>query len=280
MDDAYEKIVPTAWLVAYRRKFSDIPFAKEIFDALDRLRAERFFEITDEMLVPEMAPQYEARYKLIDRCIHAQDSQQILELAAGFAGRGMDMAQNSRVTYVEFDLPRVMQDKEKIAGELLKGAIQGKLYFEAGNALDYDSLYRAAKHFEKKPITVINEGLLRYLNFEEKTAVAQNVHKLLEIYGGVWITSDITLKKILNVDEKTKAHNKTIAGITGITVDKNRFEDENHAMAFFENLGYSIERHSFMEVKSALVSPRNLNLSDAEVNALIDTAVVYIMRLK
>lgn len=277
MTEDYSKIVPTAWLVAYRRKFSDVPYSKEIFEELDRLRKEKFFEVKDEMLSEYLAPQYEARYKLIDKCIIADKFTQILEIAAGFAGRGLAMSEDPKIKYVEFDLPRVMQDKERIANNIVK---RNNLYFEQGNALNYDDLQNAVKHFEKKPITIINEGFLRYLSFEEKATVAINIHKLLENYGGTWITSDITLKKLLSVENDLKVHNKTIEKMTGVNVDNNRFENEEHAMRFFNDLGYSIERHSFNEVRDELVSPKELKQAEEDVEKLIGSAVVYVMRIK
>lgn len=282
MTDSYEKIVPTAWLVAYRRKYSDIPFSTEIFFELDKLRSERFFDITDRMLRPELSPQYEARHKIIDKYILANGLKQILEIASGFSSRGISMSKNPAITYVEFDLPRVMQDKTRIAQSILAsiGEKRNNLYFESGNALDYASLQKAVRHFRKEPITIINEGLLRYMTFDEKEGVARNIHRLLETYGGCWITSDITLKKLLKVEDDINIHNKTIAKMTGIDVDKNRFENEEQAQQFFKDRGFSIERHSFMEVKEQLVSPQELKLSETEVDKLLDSAVVYVMRVK
>jgi tRNA A-37 threonylcarbamoyl transferase component Bud32 len=36
--NSFEKVIPTAWMVAYRRTFSDIPFSKEIFEKLEEIR--------------------------------------------------------------------------------------------------------------------------------------------------------------------------------------------------------------------------------------------------
>lgn len=283
MHEQYEKIIPTAWIVAYRRKFSDIPFSNEIFDELDKLRVKHYFEITDEMLAPQLSPQYEARHKILSRLVLVENNNQILEIAAGFTSRGLEMSQNSEITYVEFDLPKVIDDKINIVNNILKSnglPKRNNLYFEKGNALKYSDVYGATSHFKKKPITIINEGLLRYLSFEEKEKIAKNIHRLLEIYGGAWITSDITLKKLLDTEKDLRVHNHRINKMTGIDVDKNRFEDEEHAKEFFKNLGFSIERHTFAEVKNKLVSPKRLELSDKDINQLINDALVYVMRIK
>jgi O-methyltransferase involved in polyketide biosynthesis len=144
--------------------------------------------------------------------------------------------------------------------------------------LNLSDLNQATKHFDKKPITIVNEGLLRYLSFEEKTIVAKNIHHLLKRFGGVWITPDITLKKVLH--EMGKEHNYKVSLITGINVDDNRFENEEAARTFFENLGFSIERHSFMEVWDELVSPKNLGMSDEEAKRFTGSGVVYVMRIQ
>ncbi len=282
MAQFYDKIVPTAWIVAYRRKFSDIPFSNEIFNHLNSLREERFGNITDEVLNPKLSPQYEARQKIIDKYILLSNTNQVLELASGFTSRGLYMSANSKVVYVEFDLPKVMEDKIIIANSIIEseGLKCSNLYFESGNALNYNDLIKSLKHFKQEPITIINEGLLRYLNFEEKTTVAKNIHKILTNYGGQWITSDITLKKLLEVENDVSRQNEQTSYKTGIDIDKNRFEDESHAKSFFQDLGFSIERHSFAEVKQNLVSHRILDLSDEEVNNLIDFAVIYVMRPK
>lgn len=278
----YDKITPTAWLVAYRRSFSDIPYAKEIFEELGGIKARSFNEVTDEMLAPKIAPQLEARYKIIDKYIKEVNSDQILEIAAGFSGRGLFMTQNPKITYVEFDLPKAINSKKIICQKIMgKNKIPDNLYFAEGNALDIDALSKAASYFKDKPITIVNEGLMRYLNFAEKASLANNIHKLLEQYGGIWITPDITLKKLLGAESDiSKGHTQIISEMTGVDIERNRFETEEQARVFFENLGYTIERHSFMEVKDELLTPQRLNVSDDELNNLIGTAVLYIMRIR
>jgi hypothetical protein len=49
--------------------------------------------------------------------------------------------------------------------------------------------------------------------------------------------------------------------MTGIDLTRKRFEDEAAARRFFEDLGFSIERHSFVETAAELVLPRKLDLS-------------------
>jgi O-methyltransferase involved in polyketide biosynthesis len=63
---------------------------------------------------------------------------------------------------------------------------------ENANALDRESLLRASAVFASdRPVAIVTEGLLPYLNREEKTALANNIHEILSGYAGVWITSDV-----------------------------------------------------------------------------------------
>jgi len=279
----YEKIISTAWMVAHCRTFSDIPYSKEIFERLDLIRKSHLFnKITEEMKSPNLAPQLEARYKLLDRLIIQNKNKQILEIASGFAPRGLELAKNKDICYVELDLQDVIKDKQDIINSLTKEATAGNLHLVAGNALEQDSLLHATNFFDRaKPITITHEGLLRYLSFDEKSRVADNIHRLLDIFGGVWITSDISLKAvILNEDKHYKGQNMLISTITNIDIEQNLFEDEIQAKAFFENLGFDIERHSYLEVQGILVSPKKLHMSEKTLHEMLKSSVVYVMRLK
>lgn len=280
----FEKVIPTAWMVAYRRTFSDIPYSQEIFNKLEDIRKRMDQEdIADDLKKPEMAPQFEARHKLIDKMILATGHTQVLELASGFSSRGLSMAQDNGFEYTEIDLPEVIREKQQIIQEITTEegrGIPANLHFAAGSVLDFENLEKATQYFDKaKPLAIINEGLLRYLNFQEKAKVAKNIHALLEKFGGVWITSDISLRKIFSNENKImKDHVEKISELTGKDIVANRFETEEEAREFFESLGFAIESHSFSEVIDDLTSPKNLGLSQEHVRDTLEAAVVFVMK--
>lgn len=144
------------------------------------------------------------------------------------------------------------------------------LHLETGDALELDSLLPATKYFNNNPIVVINEGLLRYLDFNQKGIVAKNVHALLKKFGGCWITPDITLAKI---SQNVQDDRKRIQRSAGINTDNNSFEDLGHAKSFFEGFGFKVEMHSFAKVKDKLVSPKNAGISDGKVNMMLQAYV-------
>jgi len=276
-----EKIGPTAWMVAYRRTFTDIPLCNEIFNELESLRINSGEpEVAAELQRPETAPQFEARYKLVDRLLGKTSIRQVLELASGFSPRGMNMVQGD-ITYVEVDLPGVMGNKRAIA-EKLQPATSNTLHLENGNVLELKDLEHTIQHFDpNKSLAIINEGLMRYLNLEEKAILAKNVHTLLSKFGGVWITPDISLKKTQeNEDKITSDHIKKISEMTGVDIAGNRFDNADQAKTFFENLGFSIESHSFLEVTGELSSVKRQDTSQEMLMRLNGDAVVFVMRVK
>jgi O-methyltransferase involved in polyketide biosynthesis len=267
----YSAIGPTAYSVARSRALSDIPLAKEIADwATEKVV---FRKDNPDSVLPRKVLNIEARYKLIDKVISKYNPVQILELASGLLPRGYLFAKKG-VTFVETDLPEMMEIKKRMLNELsLK--IPPTLFLEKANALDLKALENACKHFDStKPIAIINEGLLRYLNFEEKTIVAQNVHSLLERFGGVWVTSDITLAKRFTPEKLAKIKNQI-----GMDVTPNLFKDLKHAKKFFTDLGFKIKIHPFKEIYPELVSHKGKEISAAELKYALGWYVVE-MRVK
>jgi O-methyltransferase involved in polyketide biosynthesis len=285
-DTTYNSIIPTGWLTAYGRTFTDIPYSQAMFDELESIRAAAgSVDILEEMKDTKLAPHFEARHKLLDKLIKRTGTKQVLEVAAGLSTRGLDMSFDSSVDYVEVDLSAMMVDKRKILASLEQsGAVPKRknLYLEDGNALDFDDLLKASRHFdESKPIVVVNEGLLRYLSLIEKNQYASNVMNLLRKFGGVWITSDISLPKVFyKEDDVMKLRRKRISEITGVNIADNLFKDEEDAKHFFNDLGFNVESHSFLEVIDDLASPEKLGMPRDYVEAINGSAVCFVMGIK
>jgi O-methyltransferase involved in polyketide biosynthesis len=280
MNTNYEMISPTALAVANSRAFSDIPYAREIFTAVEKIgRKNGYSSLSKVLRFREVAPTYEARYKLVNKILFESKKKQILEIASGLSPRGIFLTQQSSIQYVETDLPDVILTKKAVLGRIKK-KLPTNLYLEPGNALNLKDLEAATRHFSpNKEIAIINEGLLRYLNFDEKSTVAKNVHSLLHAFGGVWITPDITLKKGLAEENKFISIVKNTKKVTGVDIDQNAFENQDEAKEFFERFGFKVEVHSFLEVEGELVSPSKLKISKEKVREMIGQWVVFVMKL-
>lgn len=280
-DENYISIIPTAYLTAYPRTFTDIPYSQEIFAELEHIKQQEGGQgINEEFKVQKLAPELEARYKLINLLLQKTGILQILELAAGLSTRGLSMVNNPNVKYVELDLKPMADIKTKIIDKLID--LPSNLHILDGNALRFSDLKKTIKYFDQnKQICIVNEGLLRYLNFSEKEQVAHNVYKLLEQFGGVWITSDVTLKKLLETQNAITmpGKNKIISVSTGKNFNDNSFENEEQAIRFFENQGFVVEIHQFSEVADLLVSPQKLAISEDEVKKINHSGRVLVMRV-
>lgn len=279
-----EKLGPTAWVVAYQRTLGNIKYAQEIFDELSPLIAladQKQRDYFDKSKMSRHTLRLEARYKLINQILEEQKSAQIFEIAAGLSPRGLAMTQdNPNLTYVELDLPEMINEKRKILSQIAAkiNLNISNLSLESGDALNYDSLLSATKHFRQDNITVVNEGLLRYLNFEQKAQVSQNVNKLLKNFGGVWITPDITLDKVIQSDTKG-AEYQIVKELSGIDLHANTFRDVAHAKEFFTQQGFQIESRCYAEIENELISPTKLGMSKEEVHEAIKDSPVFIMRI-
>ncbi len=195
------------------------------------------------------------------------------------------MTKDSSVTYVEMDMPDAARQKYVVVEELKKQITiddRPNLHVEGGSALVSEDTMYAARHFRKSPVTVINEGLLRYFNQKEKGVFAMNIYRLLEEYGGAWITPDVCARG-MNATGPLKAivreQNERLRTMTGIDVRKNYFPNEDAARAFFEKMGFAVERHPFTEVTDSLVSPLRENLSSDQVADSIGSSAAYVMKV-
>ena len=272
MKESYEKISPTAKLVAYLRTFTDIPFTKEI---PTKSGAEKtFHELADETAksMIRLAPMWEARYKVTNRILAERGITQVLEIAAGLSPRGLAMTENPDVVYVATDLPKILEEEKEIAEAILVklNSQRPNLHFQAANCFSMDSLSTAAAAFNHdRPLAVITEGLFSYFTRDERKALAGNIHELLEKYLGFWITTDVhtkqSLQKMSQFDENAKKRLIRISSSTESTLESNFFEDENDMKQFFEKGGFKMEEYSYINVFGELSSVKILNLTQEEI---------------
>lgn len=275
-DKDYEEVTSTAIVTSYPRIFTDILYEKEIYEWLSNHCKE------EVALYKNMATEIEARYKLTNKLLEQSGIKQVLEIAAGYSSRGLIYSQKE-YNYIEMDLENVSKNKRNIIKEL-ESAIPENLKIIRGNALrksDYEECEKYLK--ENEPIVVINEGLLRYLTFDEKRIVAENVYNLLLKHGGIWITCDVTpKKKFLQVQDKSLPNfNKKLSNLTSRNNLNDRFEDIDHIKQFFGDVGLEVtEVHKFSEMKNELYSINHYNIIDEHIEQVLDSAIVAVMKIK
>jgi O-methyltransferase involved in polyketide biosynthesis len=139
---------------------------------------------------------------------------------------------------------------------------------ESLNALDAQRTNELARKNLGGPIVFVCEGLLAYLTHEQKRQLAYNIHSLLGVRDGAWVTSDVPVKKRITDANRTNASvlkNLTkISMNTGKNLSENMFESKEDYIKFFNDLGLKVTLVSQATVWDQLstLSLPELNLSN------------------
>ena len=271
----FESIIPTALHTIYPLIYTEIPYVKEIFDELCKKGFPE--ELKNDKLVFEI----EARYKLIDDLLDKTNITQILELACGFTPRGLNYClKNLNIVYAELDLQKVISGKQEILNNIVE--TPKNLHFIAGNALDKNDLQKCLKYFDlSKPIAIINQGLMRYLDFDEKRLLASNVHSIIKQNNGVWLTCDFTPAAFIKNQDNNLSdgnnYNKNLAKVTDRNNASWRFKNKDDAEQFVKPIGLKMEWHEFTESIPMLSSIKILKQTEKKVEPYLKDAYVSVL---
>jgi O-methyltransferase involved in polyketide biosynthesis len=146
-----------------------------------------------------------------------------------------------------------------------KSGKKGNLELVYLNVLDELQFHEVVAHFPEGEIIIVNEGLLMYLDMEEKEKLCKTIHSLLMERGGYWITADIYIKNRqekldLKIDDRTKdfflKHN----------IEDNKFMSFEEADKFFYRLGFIIDRKA--NVKGSKLSSMKFFLKSVTLKQL------------
>ena len=149
---------------------------------------------------------------------------------------------------------------------------------------------QAAAPFQPgKPVAIITEGLLTYLTREEKDILSGNVHKILNQYGGIWVTPDVstrwppdvsteqTWKVNPQTEKNMRQQIRNISGLTERDIEKNSFTDADDVRQFFTKAGFAMEEHANSNVLEDLSSVNFLGLSIKEISKMLQTLTTLIL---
>lgn len=273
----FNKISPTALLVAYARQFSDIPYATEI---AQHVNAQMVFDQhanNGQKKLVHLMPIVEARFKAVNHVLAKFESTQIIELASGLLPRGMVMSQNPNIIFVESDLPSMISLKKQIVTQLI--GERSNLYFEAIDVTKTNQLLLDADYLRDEKVIILCEGLLHYLTFPEKKQVFANIREMLRRYGGVWITPDLTTKKrALRMQGYNKAAQKLFQAIyktTDRSLIENSFNDTEHVKRFVLEQGFNIQEYSQLEVINQLASLQQLGITPDSIKPILAETPIF-----
>ena len=268
-DDAlnFNSITPAALAVLEAKSFTSIPFAKETYGILTRSKSNELerdnrlprksfaiskykevsnnkIHLSEEIILRIM--HFETRYLSIDKGLRELDYNNVLELASGFSFRGLDFCKNPIIHFIDTDLHNIIESKKKIISELTKRYCDYQstnLIVQSLNVFDEKEFFNTISIFNDEPMAIVNEGLLIYLNLEQKEQLCKIIHEILSKHGGYWINADIyqndeierkNLDKYYNQDDKNFVANHNI--------ENNKFIDFGVAKDFFSRCGFEISK--------------------------------------
>jgi O-methyltransferase involved in polyketide biosynthesis len=136
------------------------------------------------------------RYDAISDALRDCPDWGVLEIAAGYSTRGIDESPR-RECYVESDLPDLIARKPALVAAIV-AAPRANHHFTTFNLCaraDVEATGRllAGLHLQR-PLAVIHEGLLMYLDRDEQKVARDHIRWLLATCSpqGVWVTPDFS----------------------------------------------------------------------------------------
>ncbi|NVB78503.1 MAG: hypothetical protein HOV81_08935 [Kofleriaceae bacterium] len=237
----YSTISPSAQSLLAMRAQTSLPYARraaEIVFGVDTLEAElarlRAKEDSQARLF-----HFTERYRSLDTLLDESGATRIVELGSGLSCRGLALAERKPVTYVDTDLPAMAATKRQLVDALAVAPLAGELRIRDLDALNVEAFRAIVDDLPPGPFAIVNEGLLMYLDGDEKQRLAATIREILIRRGGVWITADIYLRTPRDPrtqDERLRRF------LEAHRVDENKFESLAAAETYFDTCGFAITR--------------------------------------
>ena len=130
----------------------------------------------------------EVLYQSTNQLIFWEDNPTILDIACGYSPRVLLMAPKG-YTYIGADLPDVTEDLMAHRHELLPDDADCFAGYRTLDATDREQMGHVLAAL-RESLTVVTQGLLSYLDLDQKCELATGVRELLSRDGGCWIIPD------------------------------------------------------------------------------------------
>jgi O-methyltransferase involved in polyketide biosynthesis len=188
------RIAPTAFYTAYvwhrlglpHASLFATPLGARLFWSL-RIAVEWITLLHSRL--PSMPQYLEARHRSIDHVLTKRSPDRVIELGAGLSRRGVTWAADHGVSYVEVDLPHMVEAKRRWiatrADAALRERLAGRLDHVAQDVLAPGFAEWLAETLEgaARPV-IIAEGVLGYFGGAERAALARSIATGLCSAGG------------------------------------------------------------------------------------------------
>jgi O-methyltransferase involved in polyketide biosynthesis len=265
----FSSVSPSAKSLLLMKGYTSIPYARE---AAALMKGPEVFGLSfdeTDFWFWIRVMHFESRYRSIDELLTHTNATNILELSSGYSFRGPDFcARNERLHYIDTDLPEVVAVKQRMIDELqLAQNIKGRYELLPLNAMDEAAFNKIVERFGDGPLTIVNEGLLMYLDREEKKRLCQTIHSVLKRRGGCWITADIYIRRSAEMQAALPQSFGESAFMQQHHVEDNKFDSYEAAENFLRGQGFDKVMEAPPNYQELSVMPHLLKVLPEELRA-------------
>lgn len=253
----FTSISPSAKSLLLMKSYTNIPFAQETGALMQGPEAFGLnFEDKDFWFWIRVM-HFENRYWSIDQLLRETNSKNILELSSGYSLRCLDLClKHADIHCIDTDLPEVVATKQNLIAQLgADKGIEGKFELLPLNTMDQQQFHKVVSRFGDGELTIVNEGLLMYLNLEEKKQLCQTIHSILKQQGGCWITADVYVKRSAEMRAGLPQSQKETAFFEQHHIEENKFDSYEAAQDFFNKQGFELVQEAVPNYKALSVMP-------------------------
>lgn len=262
----FSSVSPSAKSLLLMKGYTNIPYAKE---AAKLMQGPEVFELSfdeNDFWFWIRVMHFEMRYWSIDQLLQQTESTNILELSSGYSFRGIDLCEkNAGMHYIDTDLPGVINTKQHMMEQLHAGKnIKGKFELLPLNVMDQQAFNNIISRYAEGPVTIVNEGLLMYLNLEEKKQLCKAIHQVLKQRGGYWITADVYVKRSAEMQASLPQSKGEATFFEQHHIEENKFDSYPEAEAFFKEQGFALVKEAVPDYQRLSVLPQLMKVLPEE----------------
>jgi len=184
------------------------------YNAIDK---ENLTTFEENFIIKSRVISLEARYFVWNTIAAETDCQTIIDLPCGYLPHCLTAAKLQK-NYIGFDLPVVVEEIKKVAENFLNENEKIFVKYFGVDATNFYSMRNAFQNVQGK-ICIITDGLLGYFNKNDLKIVCENIHQLLQKFGGCWYVSDSQFDEMMGItyaamtgDDKNIMLNATNSG--------------------------------------------------------------------
>lgn len=262
----FTSISPSAKSLLMMKGYTNIPYARQMAALMQGPEIFNLNFDDKDFWFWIRVMHFESRYWSIDQLLKQAGNKNILEVSSGYSLRGLDLCvKDENIHYIDTDLPELIALKQSMIAELqLAKDVKGTFELLPLNAMDISAFKHIVNKFDNQPLTIVNEGLLMYLNLEEKKQLCNTIHTILKQSEGCWITADVYVKRSSEMTASLPQSKSESAFFEQHNIEENKFENYEAAQAFFEDQGFRLAKEAVPNYQELSVMPHLLQVLPEE----------------